>query len=89
MPMGKTSEEKEKIILPPEDKHDEELPIPLPTELKLQKLFGGKYIAICNEQIIAVDSSLKILQEKLHKLRRKNQSFIIDFIEESVGIYGS
>ncbi len=87
--MGKTSEEKEKIILPSEGKHDEELPIPLSDELKLQKLFGGKYIAIYNDQIIAVDSSLKILQEKLHKLRKKNQSFIIDFIEESVGIYGS
>ena len=83
MTMGKTSEEKENIILPSEGKYD------LPDEIKLQKLFGGRYIAIYNEQIIAVDSSLKILQEKLHKLRRKNQSFIIDFIEESVGIYGS
>ncbi len=87
--MGKTSEEKEKIPLPREDKRNEELPIPLPNELKLQKLFGGKFIAVHNEQIIAVDSSLKNLQEKLHKIRQKNQCFIIDFVEENVGIYGS
>ena len=65
-----------------------ELPIKITDSLTLQRLFPGKFIAIYEEQIIAEDISLKNLHEKIKTIIPENEGCIIDFIEESVGIYG-
>ena len=88
--MGKTAENNlKKMEIHELDKKDQfSIPMPFPDDETLYKLFRGKSIAIFEGQIIAADSSLRGLYEKIEKLIPKDKRCRIRYIEEGIAIYG-
>lgn len=68
--------------------NNRDLPMKIPNDIIIQKLFAGMYIVIYKGEIIAADSSLKDLQEKCDRLIPEGNGYLIDYIEEGAGIYG-
>ncbi len=63
-------------------------PIPLMDDKKMYELFTGKYVGIIDDQIIAVDESLRNLQMKIRKVIPKGKECTIEFFEDEVSTYG-
>ena len=63
-------------------------PMKIPNDFTLQKLFMGKFIALYKGEIIAVNTTLKKLQETLDSLIPEGDGCLIDYIEEGAGLYG-
>lgn len=64
------------------------LPIPVPDENILYKRYRGKHIVISKGQIVAIDSSLEMIYEKIEKIIPKGRRCRIRYIEKGIAIYG-
>ena len=88
--MGKTADDEKKRISPDfqEDLSKLKLPIPLPDENQLYKLFRGNHIAIFEGRIIAFDPSIRNIHKKIDNLVSKEKNYHIQWIDEGFVIYG-
>ena len=64
------------------------LPIPVPDEKTLYKRYRGNHIAIFEGQIVAIDSSLETIYEKIEQIIPKGKRCRIRYIEKGIAIYG-
>ena len=65
-----------------------QLPVPLPCKEEVLERLRGYNIAIYNEEIVAINKSLKQLHKTLEKIIPKGKRCVIEFIEEGAYIYG-
>ena len=86
--MGKILEEEQKDFSNVKNVEDPLLPMEINDEVKIQSLFAGKYIAIYEGKIIAVENSLNDIHKTCDEMIPEGKGCLIDYIEESVGIYG-
>jgi hypothetical protein len=66
---------------------NQEFPQPLGDEEELGEKFSGQNIAICDDQIIAADKSLKKLHEKIKEIMLTEKSCLIRYIDAGVPFY--
>lgn len=86
--MGKIANEELKKINVIEEMNGNDLPKTLPDEILLHELYSGNFIAIVDDNIVAVDPSLEKIHEKVYNIVPKEKRCRIRYIDNGVAIYG-